>query len=62
MAALLVRVAILASGLGVTEAGLLSALRSGDASGWAISLLVGVPLLIAGTAGIIHPLLRGGQP
>lgn len=61
MTALLVRVALLAAGLGLTEMGLLAAMGAGQASGWAMTLLVGLPLLIAGTAGIIHPLLKGGR-
>ena len=56
MAAMLVRVALLALGLGVVEIGLGEAIR-GSLVGWASVLFVGLPLIVAGTAGFIVPLL-----
>ncbi len=60
MAALLFRVTLLALGMGVIEIGLGSALFEGSLVHWAIVLLVGLPLIVAGTAGFIGPLF--GEP
>lgn len=56
MGALLLRIGLIAGGLGAIEIGLGDALTSASAGGW---LLVGVGLLllIAGTAGFMVPLL-----
>lgn len=60
MGAVLFRVFLLAVGLGVTEIGLGSALAAASAWGWALVLLVGLPLIIAGSAGFMVALLGGG--
>ena len=57
MAAVLLRVALLAAGLGTTEIGLGSGLFEGPLTGWALVLVVGLPLIVAGTAGFMVPLL-----
>jgi len=61
MAAVLLRVALLAAGMGAVEIGLGGALVDGSFTGWALVLLVGVPLIVAGSAGFIVPLLGGRQ-
>ncbi len=60
MIAVLFRLALLTVGLAAVELGLGPALVSGSLGGWALVLLVGVPLLVAGSAGFIGPLLGGG--
>ena len=57
MAAVLFRVGLLTLGMGVVEIGLGDALVRGSVLGWALVLLVGLPLLLAGSAGFIGPLL-----
>lgn len=59
MIAVLFRVALLTVGLAVTEVGLGSALVKGSPASWGLVLLVGLPLLVAGSAGFIGPLLGG---
>lgn len=56
MGALLLRIGLIAGGLGAIEIGLGDALTSASLAGW---LLVGVGLLLltAGTAGFMVPLL-----
>jgi hypothetical protein len=61
MAAVLFRVALLAVGLGVVEIGLGSGLVEGSLVGWALVLLLGLPLVVAGTYGFMAPLLGGPQ-
>jgi len=61
MAALLFRLILLAAGLGVTEIGLGSALAEGSLAGGALVLLVGLPLIVAGSAGFMVTLLGGGK-
>lgn len=61
MAAVLFRLILLAVGLGVIEIGLGSGLAEGSLAGWALVLLVGLPLVVAGTAGFMVPLLGGRQ-
>ncbi len=61
MAALLFRLILLAAGLGLTEIGLGSALAAGSRGGWALALLVGLPLIVAGSAGFMVTLLGGGK-
>ena len=60
MAAVLLRLLLLAAGLGATEIGLGSALAAGSPWGWALILLVGMPLVVAGSAGFMVTLLGGG--
>lgn len=59
MAAVLFRVGLLAVGMGIVEIGLGDALTRGSPTSWAIVLLVGIPLIVAGTAGFMAPLLGG---
>lgn len=59
MIAVLFRLALLAAGLGLVEIGLGDGLGGGSPLGWGIALLVGLPLLVAGSAGFIGPLLGG---
>ena len=59
MAAVLFRLGLLAAGMGVVEIGLGDALVRGSALGWAFVLLVGLPLIVAGSAGFMAPLLGG---
>jgi len=61
MAAVLFRLILLAAGLGATEIGLGSALAAGSPWGWALVLLVGLPLIVAGSAGFMATLLGGGK-
>jgi hypothetical protein len=59
MAAVLVRIALLAAGMGAVEIGLGWALVDGSLLGWVLVGLVGLPLIIAGSAGFMAPLLGG---
>ena len=59
MAAVVFRLALLAAGMGAVEIGLGEALVRGSLVGWALVLLVGLPLIVAGTAGFMAPLLGG---
>lgn len=61
MAATLFRLLLLAAGLGFTEIGLAGALTGGSPWGWALVLLVGLPLIVAGSAGFMVTLLDGGR-
>jgi hypothetical protein len=61
MAALLFRLMLLATGLGVTEIGLGNALAQGSPWGWVLALLVGLPLIVVGSAGFMITLLGGGK-
>ncbi len=61
MAAILFRLILLALGLGALEIGLGSALVEGSAMSWALVLLVGIPLVVAGSAGFMAPLLGGAR-
>ena len=60
MAAVVFRLVLLAVGMGAVEIGLGDALAQGSPLGWALVLLVGMPLIVAGSAGFMVPLL-GGQ-
>ena len=59
MAAVLFRLGLLTLGMGAVEVGLVDALVGGSVVGWLLVLLVGLPLLLAGSAGFIGPLLGG---
>ncbi|MEO6059465.1 MAG: hypothetical protein ABIQ05_05825 [Candidatus Limnocylindria bacterium] len=61
MAAVLFRLALLATGLGVTEIGLGNALAAGSPWGWALVLFLGLPLIVAGSAGFMVTLLGGSK-
>jgi hypothetical protein len=52
----IVRLILLAAGLGLVEIGLVPALYAGSASAW-LALAVGLILLIGGTAGFMIPVL-----
>ncbi len=57
MGALLLRLALLALGMGLIEIGLTDALGTGSLAGWGLVLLGGFPLVLVGTAGVIGPLI-----
>lgn len=59
MAAILFRLGLLTGGMAALEIGLGNALAEGSVAAWALVLLVGLPLLVAGSAGFIVPLLGG---
>ena len=59
MAAVAFRLALLAAGMGAVEIGLGEALVQGSLVGWGLVVLVGLPLIVAGTAGFMAPLLGG---
>ncbi len=59
MAAVLFRLLLLAAGMGAVEIGLGSALVEGSLAGWALILVVGLPLIVAGSASFMAPLLGG---
>lgn len=59
MAAILFRLGLLAVGMGTLEVGIGDGLAHGSVAGWALALLVGLPLIVAGSAGFMVPLLRG---
>jgi|GEM_PF-5253187 len=61
MASIPFRLGLLTGGMAAVEIGLGSALAHGSVTGWAGVLLVGLPLLIAGSAGFIVPLLGGAN-
>lgn len=60
MAAVLFRLILLASGLGLTEIGLGDALTVGSLSSWGL-VIIGLALIVAGSAGFIVTLLGGGN-
>lgn len=59
MAGVLVRLVMLAAGMGAVEIGLGEALVRGSVLGWALVLVIGLPLIVAGSAGFMAPLLGG---
>ncbi len=61
MAAILLRLGLLAGGMAAVEIGLGSALVDGALAGWALVLMVGLPLIVAGSAGFMAPLLGGAN-
>ena len=61
MGAVLFRLLLLALGMGLVEIGLGDAVGRGSAAGWGMVLLVGIPLILGGTAGFIGPLLGAGR-
>lgn len=60
MVTVVVRLALLAAGLGLTEIGLGEALASGSLAGWAL-IPIGLTLIVAGSAGFMVTLLGGGR-
>jgi len=61
MAAILFRLALLAGGLAAVEIGLGSALVEGSVAGWALVVLIGLPMVLAGSASFILPMFRGSN-
>ena len=61
MAAIVFRLGLLALGMGAVEIGLGDALVRGSLAGWALVLLIGIPLIVAGSAGFMAPLLGGSN-
>ncbi len=61
MAAVVFRLALLAAGMAAVESGLGSALVEGSLPGLVLVLLVGLPLIVAGSAGFMAPLLGGAR-
>ena len=61
MSAVLFRLLLLALGMGLLEIGLDDAVGRGSLAGWGMVLLVGLPLILGGTAGFIGPLLGAGR-
>lgn len=60
MGALLVRIVLIAGGLGAVEIGLPDAVGAGSLVGWLV-VGVGLLLLLAGSAGFMVPLLGAGH-
>ena len=60
MAPILFRLILLAVGFGAVESGLAGGLVEGSLAGWA-SVLLGLPLVVAGSAGFMVPLLGGAK-
>ena len=58
MARLLFRIVLLAMGLGAVEIGLVAAVGSGAPMGW-LAVVIGLVLVVAGSAGFMVPLLGG---
>lgn len=61
MAAVLFRVVLLAAGMAAVEIGLGDALAKNSPLGWALVLLIGLPMIVAGSAGFMAPLLGGAR-
>ena len=59
MIAILFLIGLLAVGFAAVEVGLRPALVDGSLGGWLLVLLIGLPLIVAGSAGFIGPLLGG---
>jgi hypothetical protein len=57
---MVLRLILLAGGMGIVEIGVGSALVDGSFTGWAL-LLMGLPLIAAGSAGFMGPLLGGAK-
>jgi hypothetical protein len=61
MVAVVFRLLLLASGMAAVEVGLSGGLVEGSIAGWALVLLIGPPLIVAGSAGFMAPLFGGAQ-
>jgi hypothetical protein len=61
MIAVIFRLGLLAAGMAAVEIGLGGALVEGSMAGWALVFLVGLPLIVAGSAGFMAPLLGGAR-
>ena len=61
MIAIIFRLGLLAAGMAASEIGLGDALVEGSVGGWALVLLIGLPMIVAGSAGFMVPLLGGAR-
>jgi hypothetical protein len=61
MAAIVFRLGLLTAGMAAVEIGLGSALVEGSVAGWALVVLIGLPMIVAGSAGFMAPLLGGAK-
>ncbi|MHB8459066.1 MAG: hypothetical protein ACYDAK_10930 [Candidatus Limnocylindrales bacterium] len=61
MAAVALRLALLTIGMGAVEIGVGNGLVKGSLAGWGLVLLIGLPAIVAGSAGFIGPLLGRGR-
>jgi hypothetical protein len=61
MAAVVFRLFLLTVGMAAVETGLGSALVQGSVGGWALVVLVGLPMIVAGSAGFMVPLLGAAK-
>lgn len=61
MIAIAFRLVLLAAGMAAIEIGVGSAPVEGSLGGWALVLLIGLPLIVAGSAGFMAPLLGGAR-
>lgn len=61
MGAVLLRLGLLALGMGLVEIGLSDAIGQGSPGGWLVVLVGGLPLVVAGTAGFVGPLVGAGR-
>jgi hypothetical protein len=61
MGAMLFRVLLLTVGLAAVEIGLGSALVEGALAAWGLVFLIGLPMIVVGSAGFIVPLFGGGH-
>ena len=59
MIPILFRIGLLTAGFAAVELGLRPALVDSSLGGWLLVLLIGLPLIVAGSAGFIGPLLGG---
>jgi len=59
MIAVVFRLLLLAAGMAAVESGLGSVLVEGSVGSWLLVLLVGLPLIVAGSVGFMAPLLGG---
>ena len=59
MAAVMFRLLLLTAGLATAEIGVGNVSVDGSAASWVLILLVGLPLIVAGSAGFMVPLLGG---
>lgn len=61
MAAVVFRLVLLTAGMAAVEIGLGSALVEGSIGGWALVVLIGLPMIVAGSAGFMAPLLGAAK-
>ena len=61
MIAIIFRLGLLAGGMAMVEIGLGDALVNGSLGGWGLALLIGLPMIVAGSAGFMAPLLGGAR-